>query len=332
MSFLNDIGASDESSTCTNEVLYLAAHVCYKFNVEDSDLVSAVFEKVMASCGNFDRFFEFLDPMSLVFEIENNLYPYRYNEKDGHITKARLRALEYFIPYITRYKATQMFFDPLSLLPSESDDFVLTAKRVRVALIDSPLNSCRGSTPILLACHSCSPEAVQLLLRYGCKAMPVEANGPGLVQPDINTRHFQPIYQVTSKLNALVFWRSRNVFDHLTEEENDELQNQLQKRESVLVDILKLFGAAVRKLPVKIAAGDSLVSTQSTSLMFYLNPYYAKYPDLVLMCSPGPSPLVHLCRCAIRETMRECETLPSGINKLPLPKMIQKYLDLHLQY
>ena len=41
-----------------------------------------------------------------------------------------------------------------------------------------------------------------------------------------------------------------------------------------------------------------------------------------------PRSLEHLCRCSIRQNLRERRSLPDGIKSLPLPEMIKNYLKI----
>ena len=215
--FRRHYGVADEKADVnTREALYIAAHLCYRYQVEDSSLIQQVLEAAYDGDGNFDNWFLFLDPLAFLFEIESNLYPYKLKDDEGFITTERLGALEYFLHHARGIKKKRV----LCQFRSEVDDFPRATER-ELSIVNLPLVSCRGCTPLLLASHSSDPRAVLLLLRYGADPLlPAIPESPWGVQFQV------PLYVLVSKLNASVFWKSHNF--HLDADVRREVRHYFQ--------------------------------------------------------------------------------------------------------
>ena len=153
----------------THPVIVLAAHLCQKYNIDDEpELLRDILMSVFLCDGGFDRFVTFLDPLIFPFEVDPIIYPFQNMHSIGTISQRHLEVLEYFLSQATRIT-----------VPVELSEFCVTdcqqpsykSYYTKVPFVEMPIFSSRGSTPLLLACHSINAPAVLLLLRYGADPM-----------------------------------------------------------------------------------------------------------------------------------------------------------------
>ena len=162
---------SDAHHACAiHPVIILAAHLCQKYQIVDEpELMQAIFMSVFLCDGGFDRFVSFLDPLIFPFEVDPIIYPFQnLHTIGGAISERHLGVLEYFLSQATGIT-----------VPVELSEFHVTdcqhpsykSYYSKVPFVEMPIFSSRGSSPLLLACHSINAPAVLLLLRYGADPM-----------------------------------------------------------------------------------------------------------------------------------------------------------------
>ena len=135
---------------------------------------------------------------------------------------------------------------------------------------------------------------------------------------------------IVTKLNASVFWNTtRN--QHLS---SGVRQQYINKQNSLDVELklcLRYFCRSLERLPITFGSRVGAVEPHPdtcTPFAFALHPDYR--PLLPRERLDSPAELVHICRCAIRRTLKGKEELPAGIQQLPVPVLIKQYLDLLL--
>jgi hypothetical protein len=300
------------------EVLYIASHLCQRYDIKDAGLVQKILLTVFDATKTFDPWFEFLDQLSFVFESETNIYPFPYNDTEGHVTKERLGALEYFLQHASNLKVSNVCFQNLAFGTGSMEVRPLLVKH-EMTFVDAPLQNCRGCTPLLLACHSSSAKAVQLLLRYGASPFAaLRPNLPGILS--FNARFHQPLYVLVSKLNALMFWRTHG-FHEQTTEEILKIENDMKQREEKLIDCLEMFKRVIPVFPVIVSTNISTAPTNPECQFIHSN-----FAHLTVK---GPACLRHLARCEVRKCIRDSSSLPANLDSLPLPNLMLEYLNLH---
>ncbi|XP_041783351.1 uncharacterized protein LOC121599535 isoform X2 [Anopheles merus] len=156
--------------------------------------------------------------------------------------------------------------------------------------IDVPIESCGKASPLRVALQASAPDVVLILLRHGANPCPDDGGA-------------SPVLSLLEKLA--------------------ECENRCYPFQ--LVSCLKLLLRTVRmvELPYK----PHLYAVRKEM-------FHAKYealledgllpPDQVY----GVPTLKHTCRCLVRDVLRDNFQLPGGVLKLPLPRKMQKYIDL----
>uniref|UniRef100_A0A182TXZ2 SOCS box domain-containing protein n=1 Tax=Anopheles melas TaxID=34690 RepID=A0A182TXZ2_9DIPT len=156
--------------------------------------------------------------------------------------------------------------------------------------IDVPIESCGKASPLRVALQASAPDVVLILLRHGANPCPDDGGA-------------SPVLSLLEKLA--------------------ECENRCYPFQ--LVSCLKLLLRTVRmvELPYKphlYAVRKEMFHTKYEALLEDgLLP-----PDQVY----GVPTLKHTCRCLVRDVLRDNFQLPGGVLKLPLPRKMQKYIDL----
>ncbi|XP_053665075.1 uncharacterized protein LOC128714221 [Anopheles marshallii] len=156
--------------------------------------------------------------------------------------------------------------------------------------IDVPIDSCGKATPLRVALQASAPDIVLILLRHGANPCPDDGGA-------------SPVLSLLEKLS-----------------ESEDRCYPFQ-----LVSCLKLLlrTTVMVELPYK----PHLYAVRKE--MFHCK-YTALLEDGLLPAEQvyGLPTLKHICRCTIRDALRENFQLPGGVAKLPLPRKLQKYIDL----
>ncbi|XP_064648811.1 ankyrin repeat and SOCS box protein 17-like [Lineus longissimus] len=145
-------------------------------------------------------------------------------------------------------------------------------------------------TPLALACRFRQPAIVLLLLRHGARTELPYA------------RH-----QFSDCLEVLL---TSLYFVHTTENDHENVEKSLQY----------------------ICRSAERISMKRLEHRLADNMYKPSHPSwreiIPSRRHKDPAELQHLCRCNIRRQLHKSFSLPNGIEKLPLPNRLKKYLDL----
>ena len=298
------------------DILILALHLCQKLNVVDEpELIKELLTRVESEEGGFDRFFIFLDPLVFPYEIDCVLFPETVDQVERMVPQY-LKVLEYFLGQ-AHNMTTKMKFSELDLT---DQNLPLRTYDCDVRFVDSPLPSSRGSTPLLLACHSVNPQAILLLLRYGADPL-----RPGQANHVIGLQFQHPLYVLLTKLSSSVFWLDQQ--QHLDVPLREQFLTTYARQVADIHLCLRYFSRSVPQLPIG-AAGQSSTGQVNTGKVFYLHPTHQDAVPSTRMREPAE--LCHLARCSIRKHILLYSRLsqPSSIQTLPIPDLLKKYLDL----
>ena len=303
----------------SSNVLVIAASCCQKYCIKEKDLIKQVLFKLFYCEGHLDRFMTFLDPLVFPFEVDSILYPFNMYTHMGTISKKHLDVLEYFLKYGVDIDINVQYTEFNVNSPPVRSQYVTFNSSI--PLVDVPIASCRGSTPLLLACQSISAEAVLLLLRHG--ADPLRS---GQVHQIVGLQFQHPLFVISTKLNASVFWRTHN--QHLNPVLRCQFLDKQLAQDDELKLILRYFARVVPSLPLAISnqlSSDGRFRSPESEA-FHLHECYR---DLVpTERLETAAELTHLCRCEIRKLLVLNRKLPGGIYELPLPKSILEYIDI----
>ena len=297
-------------------VLALALHLCEHFRIMDqSDLVKDKMKKLFNEDDGFDRFCLFLDPLVFPYEIDTVLFPQPMGQVQTMVPRY-LKVLEYFLSQAHNLAITIQF----SELDLTQNNLPYHTYGCDVRFVDAPLPGSRGSTPLLLACHAINPAAVLLLLRYG--ADPLRS---GQLHRVIGLQFQHPLYVLLTKLNASVFWLSHH--QHLDVTLKEQFMKTHNRQVNDIRQCLRYFCRAAVNLPIGISGEGSTVR-DNIGKVFYLHP--AQQDAVPVTRTKEPAELCHQARCLIRQHLHQHSNLdqPSSIQKLPLPTLIKRYLDL----
>ncbi|XP_068623219.1 uncharacterized protein stops [Battus philenor] len=165
--------------------------------------------------------------------------------------------------------------------------------------IDVPLESCGKASPVRVVIQMGSAEVLMILLRFGAR---------------ITSDHVS-----TNPIESIL----------------DRLKEYNRKYPYELVTCLKLSLRAVPKVLLTVDKAVYKHLELPDDYNYDRKVALEKYSDILedhLMpssrCGLKPVELKHLCRCLIRQMLWENYELPFGIQKLPIPMQLKKYLDL----
>ncbi|CAH1794907.1 unnamed protein product [Owenia fusiformis] len=308
------------------EALYIAAHLCQKYSIEDSKLVLEVVQTAISCTGNHDRWFEFLDPLAFSCELENNLYPI-YNQSNAAttvVTKEQLNALEYFLTHCSGIVVRTNHGAIANILGL--NETAVASRWSDVAFIDAPLSSCRNCNPLLLACQAESPEGVRLLLRYGAQPM-----FPVYSFSDPSGQQRFPLQVLAMKLNASVFWKTH--IHAIESNYREEFMRQRKAYDMQINECINAFQTALPTLPLRPCQQLTQDHMGSSSTLFCVHPSYKS--SLPRSITHGPRTLRHIAKCTVRNTLSRNNgnaiiSIPKKIQQLPLPILIKEYIDLQI--
>ncbi|XP_055536115.1 uncharacterized protein LOC129724872 [Wyeomyia smithii] len=156
--------------------------------------------------------------------------------------------------------------------------------------IDIPIESCGKAAPLRVAIQASAPDILMILLRHGADPNPDDGGASPII----------------------------SILDKLLDYENRAYPYQLIS----CLELLLRCNAMV-ELPYK----PHLFHARRE--MFEIK-YAVLLADKVIPPNQffGVPPLKAICRCHVRNQLRNCFQLPRGINKLLVPRKIKKYLDL----
>ncbi|CAG9129938.1 unnamed protein product [Plutella xylostella] len=165
--------------------------------------------------------------------------------------------------------------------------------------IDVPLESCGKASPVRVVIQMGAAEMLMILLRFGARIT-------------IESASTHPIETILDRLN----------------EYN-------RKYPYELVSCLKLIMRAVPSVIINVDKSAFKHLDLPVDYNYQRKVALQKYGDIIedhlipsTRCGLRPAELKHLCRCSIRERLWNNFQLPFGIQKLPIPETLKKYLDL----
>ncbi|KAI0224645.1 hypothetical protein LSAT2_024350 [Lamellibrachia satsuma] len=322
-----DATDGDRDAAC-RELLATAAHLCEKYQVRDAELMSYVMtEHFLLLGGHTNDWFEFLNPFGSVGCLaDSSLYPYRHDRRGmlrEWITARHLNALEYFLAHGNRMDLL------VTRAPWGEPSLRSTADYDRVSFVDFPMqNPLFGfMTPLTLACLSAHPPAVLLLLRHGGSPLHPYKKVECPYQD-----WSQPLYAVVNQLNLRQDEDLGSELEFSSPEGRETLQNLATWRGRKLVQCLQFLSRAATpsQLPLKFSSDLCRGHHDHTHgcRFIYLHQRFTRM--LPRRCTAPPADLQHLCRCALRQTLKTSNRLPDGIYKLTLPNFLRLYLDLRI--
>ncbi|KAL4703217.1 hypothetical protein ACJJTC_007041 [Scirpophaga incertulas] len=165
--------------------------------------------------------------------------------------------------------------------------------------IDVPLESCGKASPVRVVIQMGSAEILMILLRFGAQILSGKAATNPIESILDRLKEYKRVYPyelvsclklVLRALPKVDFTVDKNVFKQLDLPEDYNYQRRLA---------LEKYGEILE---------DHLIPSSR--------------------CGLKPVELKHLCRCMIREMLWKNFELPFGIQKLPVPASLQRYLDL----
>ena len=184
-----------------------------------------------------------------------------------------------------------------------------------VRFIDIPIPSSRDHTPLFLACQSGNLRAATLLLRYGA-----DPCAPGSRFTIEGQNYHKPVYEVVSRLNQNINWQLFACGQRQSAE-NATNCDVLRQEEQKFVDILRLLAASMTTIPIRFTL-DTTTSLADTEPLARLHVRYRH-----LLQDVQVPRLSNLCRVNIRNQLQTLTSLPGGIDRLPLPKILRRFIN-----
>lgn len=165
--------------------------------------------------------------------------------------------------------------------------------------IDVPLESCGRASPVRVVIQMGSSEILMILLRFGAR----------IISDHVSSNPIETILERLKEYN--------------------------RKYPYELVTCLKLILRAVSSINVTIDKTLFKHLELPDDYNYQRKVALEKYSDILKdhlipssRCGLRPVELKHLCRCSIREALWRNFELPFGIQKLPVPIALKRYLDL----
>ncbi|CAH0719186.1 unnamed protein product, partial [Brenthis ino] len=165
--------------------------------------------------------------------------------------------------------------------------------------IDVPLESCGKASPVRVVIQMGASEMLMILLRFGAR---------------ITADHVS-----TNPIESIL----------------DRLKEYNRKYPYELVSCLKLALRAVPRVDLTVDKAALKHLELPDDYNYQRKIALEKYGDILedhlipsSRCGLKPVELKHLCRCQIRQMLWNNFELPFGIQKLPIPPALKKYLDL----
>ena len=296
-----------ENGRCRHGALMLGLSAAQHYNLDEPTLMEEVLMTHYNCEGNFGRMFNILDRTVGKKDIDNVLYP---GEKPGYPTPGAFKTLEYFLKVGSGIRVVE---PDTTYVDVTTDNAIMRTRAV--PMMDVAIGGSNRNTPLYAACCSENAEAILLLLRYG--ADPIKPIGPSHF---LEMRVNYPIKELAVRLNSLVFWRSMNDLQILNERAFARVVAMQDARCDRLVQSLTYFARAMPRLPLVITEKGNSVHREGAYGL------HISYKELVP--TQRVPELSHFCRLTVRKTLAETHNLPRGIWELPLPGLVQRYLDL----
>ncbi|XP_004922688.1 uncharacterized protein LOC101745119 [Bombyx mori] len=174
-----------------------------------------------------------------------------------------------------------------------------TEDNKKYRFIDVPLESCGRASPVRVVIQMGASEILLILLRFGAK----------ITADKVSTNPIESIL--------------------------DKLLEYNRKYPYELISCLKIALRATERITFTIDANASEYLELPEGYNFQRKLALEKYGEILedhliptTRCGLKPVELKHICRCKVREILWRNFELPFGIEKLPVPDSLKKYLDL----
>ncbi|CAB3241514.1 unnamed protein product [Arctia plantaginis] len=165
--------------------------------------------------------------------------------------------------------------------------------------IDVPLESCGRASPVRVVIQMGAAEMLMILLRFGAR----------ITSDKVSTNPIESILDRLKEYNGVYPYE--------------------------LVTCLKLTMRAVPSITLTVNKGELKHLGLPIDYNYQRRLMLEKYGDILKShlipasrCGLKPVELKHLSRCMVRQMLWKNFELPLGIQKLPIPKTLKRYLDL----
>lgn len=321
-----------EVRNISRNVLGMAAHICEKYRPKKGEFIQYVMGEYVSNGNNILDWFEFINPIGGLDVLSRSmLYPLKLMPignpvTDDWISQKHIDALEY---YLTHGNSLTFVATAKALFLNDSDtDHPLIEEHMFdcvTPLVDFPSYYPLFGvvTPLSLACMTANIKCVLLLLRHG--ALPTHNYS---IQKNPYRNWETPLFVLGNQLTK----RGEYVFPRadLPAAHDNHLRQFHIHRCSKIVKCIRLMLRAQPFLPLRfegqICGKEGEPPRDAPTDIMCVD---ERLLELIPPCLTDPVPdLQRQCRWAIRRKLRVHRALPTGINHLPLPKMIKLFLDL----
>lgn len=306
-----------EVTSCGNHhhYLYIALRLTYDFRLKHRNLVSMLLREIFLCEGSLKAIFSIMHPLSVKQNVNINTYTLfpRLHQLDRS-------ALDYFIKSLC----------PLDKDVREKEGIVYTPENV----LNKPFDD-YATTPLQAAITLGDPTLALLLLRHGAD--------PLLCERGEKVENKFPLKCAVAfavdRLNILaVFkepgWEPWSDGDAGVNSRSNKDAEGAGEGEEKALTCLRYFSRAVYALDIR--ESSKIVDTSTPhSEKFSKGVFFEVHPKVTetIMDTTSfrqPPPLRHACRCVIRRAVSGArrENIPTALKALPVPTIIQQFLDL----
>lgn len=161
---------------------------------------------------------------------------------------------------------------------------------VPTKFIDVPIESCGKAAPLRVAIQASAPDILMILLRHGANPTPDDGGASPII----------------------------SILDKLLEYEKRSYPYQLVSCLNLLLRCTAMIELPYKPLLYHVRK-EMFLTKYSILLTDKLIPQEQVF---------GVPKLKRICRCHVRNQLRESFQLPRGINKLAVPRKVKRYIDL----
>ena len=295
-----------------HKALWKAIRMCFELNISESKLfpVKDLFLELLYCDGNLSSIFSILLTKHVTHPAVNVLYN---NEEQENC-----KAFDYYLHHISTLQIEEF---------GES-------KGSPLDIINHEIDSISNCLPISAAVTKRDPSLVLSLLRHG--ADPLRADRSLGTSPD-DEIDLDPTEQLIDDLNGFVLFKNTG----FTDTTKAILATEEKKAWACFSYFLRSAPSIFLSASSHIITGtddgneeDRYVEPNepdSGRKTYHIHPLVAT--SLNMDHFKQTPKLMHICRCAIRQNIKQLNqhSLPSAIQQLPLPTVLKDYLDLQLE-
>ncbi|KAK7469952.1 hypothetical protein BaRGS_00036056 [Batillaria attramentaria] len=290
--------------------LYNALRLCFDFHLNIPVKVSMLIREIFLCEGSLEAIFSILQP---------SRHAHRNARADVNIDSYTL----YTGPRRLYRQAFEYYVKNISLLNKDPREDERNPYKV-AHILNTPIDGVSGNTPLLAAVTSCHPIIVLFLLRHGADPLHYQKGD------EDKKRTKSAVEYVVDKLNM-----SAMLSEWAGPQPGTETNGM--NREERMKLCLIYFAQAVYALDIRVASKN--VDTNSSEEEKFANGLFfevnAKIADMLEVqttyrCPPS---LRHASRCVIRRALMDAgkEDVSTAVMKLPVPQIMQSYLDLRVK-